>query len=129
MVVVELLRLGADRIHNCPNDAGKARRILAETIISICSCYPPLLQWIWISGADPPPHIIGNLSTCAHAERQNFLLEERPEIELLRVAEIRKTKKEAISNEVAGQITFQDSGLVEGAVVGLADAVNSIVAG
>lgn len=59
-------------------------------------------------------------------ERQNLFFKQRPDIEFLGVLKVRKSEEEAVSNEVARQIAFQDRWLLMRAVVRPADAVGGV---
>ena len=67
------------------------------------------------------------LSARGDTEWEDFLFEERPNVELLRVAEIGEAEEEAVGDEVAGEVAFEDGRLIMCAVVGLADAVGGVV--
>jgi hypothetical protein len=62
--------------------------------------------WIGIAGFDPLPCLKGNLPARAHAKWQDFLLEQRPKIELLRITEVREAEEKTVGNEITGQIAF-----------------------
>ena len=60
---------------------------------------------------------------------QYLLLEQWPNVEFLRIPEIGKAEEEAVGDEVAGEVAFQNGRLVICAVIGLADAVGGVVSG
>src|ERR1035437_9335424 len=124
MLVVELLRLGADGIHDAWQNCRKRRSVLLERFVGVSSGQPREVVRVRLPISNFQPAIQGNLAASAYAEGQNLVLEQRPEVEFLRIPEVRETEEKAVSDEVAGKVALQNCGLLVGAVGSAAEAVD-----
>lgn len=93
MLIIKPLRLDADRVDNAGQDRRERCGVLVKSIIGVSSGQPGVTVWIGFPIANLQPAIQWDLSAGTYTEGQNFLLEQRPKVELLRVSEVRKTEK------------------------------------
>lgn len=94
-----------------------------EGIERIGSGEAGVAAWVGILVLNELPSFERHCAASGDAEWQDFLLEERSDIEFLRVAEVGEAEEEAVGDEVTGEVPLENGGLVVCAMVGMADAV------
>ena len=102
MPVIELLRFGADGVHDAWKNPRKRSRVSMKGIERICPSGSGVVRWIGILVLDESPCIQRHLSARGDAEWEDFLFEERPNVELLGVSEIGEAKEEAGACQAGG---------------------------
>src|SRR5207245_504840 len=98
----EALGLGAYWIDYSRKHSRKLVDATLEFIIGVGSTQATAGCGIWVAGFYCVPTIERDQAAGLNAEREDLLLEQRPEVELLRVSEMGKAEEKAIGDEVAG---------------------------